>query len=221
MIKPKIAQVVFPSDLICSITCLRFVEYYESPEFKGKIFTLGDYLYWYAKTYDDIDYFEYFVAFNFPAAILTPFRNGLFNPLSKNEAWLVECLSKISDLDYVIASSENSNRVEHELLHALVYLFPDYEKMVLGIVKKFKPIEILQELRYLGYSRFVMADEVNSYIAEPGRCILGKPKSDLRKALREAFKRHFGFPIRRGMILNEFFKDLVVRVDFDMKGETQ
>lgn len=219
MIKPKIAHVVFPSDLICAITCLRFVEHYESPKFKGEIFTLGDYLYWYAETYGDIDYFEYFVAFNFPAAILTPFRDGLFDPLSENEERLVGCLSEISDSDYVIASTISSKRVEHELLHALVYLFPDYRKTILKIVRQFKPLEMFQELKDLGYPRSVMADEVNSYVAEPRRCVLGKPKDGLREALREAFKSYFGFPIKRGMIHNEFFKDLVIRVNFDMKGE--
>jgi len=49
--KSNIYLVIAPSQYILAATFMRFQEYHESPEFKGRIFTVEEYMDWYAKTY--------------------------------------------------------------------------------------------------------------------------------------------------------------------------
>ena len=76
-------------------TFLRFQEHYGSPRFRGRRFTLEEYMDWYAAEYGGFTYFDDWEGFNIPSWVLSPFRNGEFDPLLRKEKKLldVSCLS--------------------------------------------------------------------------------------------------------------------------------
>lgn len=75
----NILEVHFDDPHDCAATFLRFQEHYESPEFRGKIFTLEEYQRWYiahsprGQTTGAFTYEEDWTGFNIPSEILDPF----------------------------------------------------------------------------------------------------------------------------------------------------
>ena len=91
--KSKITQKIFllefenQKDITSSL--LRFQEHYESPEFKDKIFTLEEFKKWYSSIKGGFTYYTDWNGFNIPSHILTPFYEGKFNPLTKEEQMIL------------------------------------------------------------------------------------------------------------------------------------
>ena len=86
-----IYQISFSSRKELTRTFLRFEEYFESPKFRGKIFSLNEFKKWYTanspegKKTKRFTYYEDWHGFNIPSEILGPFYGGRFNPLSNEE----------------------------------------------------------------------------------------------------------------------------------------
>ena len=88
----NIYHVSFPTRKEAASTFLRFQEHYESPQFRGKIFSLDEFKEWYTansekgKAKGKFTYYDDWGGFNIPSYILEPFYKGLFNPLSEKES---------------------------------------------------------------------------------------------------------------------------------------
>jgi len=87
----RIHLLIFPTQRDVTLTLLRFQEHYESPKFRGKIFSLEEFKRWYVanspngiKT-GEFTYYTDWNGFNIPSYVLQPFRDGKFNPLSEQE----------------------------------------------------------------------------------------------------------------------------------------
>src|SRR3990167_8171616 len=84
-------------------TFLRFQEHYESPEFKGKIFTLEEFKKWYilnspnGKKTGRFTYYEDWAGFNIPSEVLEPFYEGKFNPLADYEQKFLDLFKEKRD----------------------------------------------------------------------------------------------------------------------------
>lgn len=114
---------------------LRFQEHYESPGFKGTVFTWADYVAWYKKVRGRFSYPWDWGGYNFPGAILTPFRQGAFDPLTRRERALLAALQAVGPQDYVIGTYEGDDEgLAHELAHAFWYLDPGYQEEVRAIL---------------------------------------------------------------------------------------
>lgn len=154
---------------LCNAFC-RFEEHYESPEFKGKIFTLGQYKEWYCDRYGAWSYNSDWSGFNLPSESLQPFFKGLFDPLSEAEQEIVDLFKTKEGKYYVIGTSDKSDPdvLEHEVCHAMFSCFDNYKKDVLTVLnKKTKSLEKLKKhLLDIGYADSVLLDEVNAYICE-------------------------------------------------------
>jgi len=74
-------------------TFLRIQEHYESSRFRKRVFSLEDYMDWYAAEYGAFTYFEDWSGFNVPSTALAPFYRGEFDPLLKKEARLLALFS--------------------------------------------------------------------------------------------------------------------------------
>lgn len=115
---------------------LRFQEHYESPGFKGTVFSWAQYVAWYRQQRGSFSYPSDWSGFNFPGHILTPFRKGDFDPLTPREQALLEALKEVRDQDYVIGTSASDpGSLNHELAHALWHLDPDYRRQVEAILE--------------------------------------------------------------------------------------
>jgi hypothetical protein len=176
--KPKILARMF----------MRFQEFYESPEFRGKIFTKKQFLDWYAKERKTV-YEEDWAGFNLPGWVIEVFRHGSFNPLSIEEKRLLSMCKNHSGSFYVIGTENGDMRVlEHELAHALFYLDPVYKKKVIGLLNKIPKASrdnMKKWLKSKGYHQSVFIDEMQAYVISDKPAFIDK---NLAKKIKDLFK---------------------------------
>lgn len=150
-----------------SISFMRFQEYYENPQFKNTIFTCGQLKQWYSLRYGSDSYVRDWSGFNFPSTVLTPFRNGLFDPLTKEETNLLNLFKYRHDSFYIIGANAD-DVLRHELAHALYFHNSNYRNKIITYFDKHKK-EIKSSIRYLldkGYHPEVIYDELQAYITD-------------------------------------------------------
>ncbi len=133
--KPRLEEVIkdafhltFPMPEEMNSTFIRFSAYSENEHFKGKIFSVEDLKKHYGGSYL-FDRFSRRSGRNIPSAVLKPFYDGKFNPLSKHEQNLLNVFShKKNDRFYITATSADGNPSikKHELAHALFYINSEY-----------------------------------------------------------------------------------------------
>ena len=150
-------------------TFLRFQEHYESPKFKDQIFTIGQLKRWYSETYGADTYTKDWVGFNFPSYVLKPFREGLFDPLTKEEQDLLDLFKYRNDNFYIIGANNNTT-IRHELAHALYQYSLNYQQEINQICnnKTYKKHikKIRQYILNKGYHIDVINDEIQAYVTD-------------------------------------------------------
>lgn len=169
----KIFLLEFDSSVEAAKTFLRFQEHYESPEFKGKIFSLKDYIKWY-KTQTDNGKFTYYYdwsGFNIPSWVLEPFKKNYFRDLSTREKALLKMFENETGGYYIIGVQKGkADDLKHEIMHGLYYINPDYKKTVDIILADQKSLpsnnltEIYDVIEKAGYHGDVLHDEVHAYL---------------------------------------------------------
>lgn len=182
---------------------MRFQEYYESPEFKGKTFSIEEFAHWYATKYGSFTYNKDWYGFNIPATVLAPFRKGDFNPLTEQEKKLLDFCRSANESSYIIGATPSAEyfkeTVRHEFVHGAFYTNSDYRKEVINCVSSFaiKPID--NGLMRMGYCKEVIIDETNAYVlVEPDTiqeyASMHNTKN-LRDNLDKIFEKYFGFSV--------------------------
>jgi len=193
---------LFESQKELASTFLRFQEYYESPEFKDKIFTLEQFKSWYIKNSPkgketgEFTYYEDWNGFNIPSKVLKAFYESKFNPLSNEEKQLLDLFKNEKNEFYIIAAHKNyENReglINHELAHYLFLKNEDYKKKILEILNKFDTKKLKKELDSLGgYNQEVIDDEVQAHCisSTPGKLKTNISK-ELIKQIQEVFNKY-------------------------------
>ena len=188
-IRNRVFQLEFDNQLELASTFLRFEEFYESPKFKGKIFTLKEFKEWYTKEKGAFTYYEDWPAFNIPSSVLKPFIEGKFDPLSKAEKELISLFKNTTGIFYIIGVVAGADSFcNHELAHALFFTQPDYKKQVLIVLIKYDTSAIKQELRGMsGYCEEVLDDELNAWILTLSDELKAKPQKELKSELEKLF----------------------------------
>jgi hypothetical protein len=155
---------------------LRFQEHYESPndQFRGQVFTLGQYRLWYEKQYGWFSYYTDWTGFNVHSYVLDPFREGLFDPLIPEEQNLISLFARApSDKFYIIGANSN-DVLHHELNHALYAYNKDYSDEVNKVFDA-NLEHIKYALAYLlekGYCKYLLYDELQAYILDNDKDIM-------------------------------------------------
>ena len=182
----KIVHLQFEDPRLMSMTMLRFQEFFESPKFRGRIFSLNEFKVWYKKKNrtNRFTYYSDWWGFNFPAKILTPFKKGLFGKLSKQEILFLEKMAFLDEESYIISTSKKHNDVQrHEQAHAFYFTDASYK------IKVDKILDLLPRTEYpkkqisllnSGYHESVLHDELHAYLLE--NC--GETWDDLTKSLK-------------------------------------
>lgn len=149
---------------------IRFQEYYESPKFKDKVFTLNEYESWY-KTYykkETFTYYEDWSGCNVPSSVFDKFREGIMNPLSDREINLLSMLPNDGKKYYVIGTFDGGKEdvLFHEMCHSLFYSNLLYREEVLKLIKSYdSELEsVKKHILEMGYHESVLLDEVQAYI---------------------------------------------------------
>lgn len=151
-------------------TFLRFQEFYESPEFQGKVFTLDEYKEWYTKEKGSFTYYTDWSGFNVPSKILKPFYDGEFDPLTQAEQQFLDLFRVETKYFYIIGYYKNypehkkAGLLKHEIAHALFTLDSEYRNKVIETIGKYDTEHMQNILRETGgYAESVLIDEVNAY----------------------------------------------------------
>lgn len=166
-ISKNIFLLTFENQYEITSTLLRFQEYYESPKFQNKIFTLNEYKKWYTKQKGKFSYYSDWNGFNFPSSILKPFYDKKFNPLSDKEKKILKIFESNKEKYYVIGVHKkypaSKYLLRHETAHALFYLDPIYKKATLKLIKSINHKKLKNKLRKTdGYSKDVLNDEIQA-----------------------------------------------------------
>jgi hypothetical protein len=150
-------------------TFIRFQEYYESPnkKFRNNIFTLGDIKNFYSIEYGADLYSELWIGFNFPSSVLSPFKQGLFDPLTPQEKELLVLLKYRHDKFYIIGAQNNST-LRHELSHAMYGYDSKYKSEIDNYIAKNKKgfDKVSNNILKKGYAKTVLNDELQAYITD-------------------------------------------------------
>jgi hypothetical protein len=160
------------------MTFLRFQEHYESPRFRGKIFSLDEFKKWYVKNSKKgkssgmFTYCSDWGGFNIPSYVLKPFYEGRFDPLSKKEKNMLDIFRNKTGKFYIIGTfgrtAESKKTLKHEVAHGLFYTNPDYKKGVLKILNTLGKSALKKVHAHLGsktgYHESVFTDETHAYI---------------------------------------------------------
>lgn len=197
----KIHLIIFDTQEDITSTFLRFQEHYESPEFKGKFFSLEEYKTWYIKNSPKgkktgkFTYYSDWNGFNIPSYILEPFYSGKFSPLSSQENEFLELFKDKQSPFYIIGIHKSIKKLgallEHEIAHGLFYTDNNYKSEVLKILSKFDIEPIKAWLRSnAGYHEQVLEDECHAYsIASVKELETVIPK-DLTRSLKEIYEKY-------------------------------
>jgi hypothetical protein len=195
--KSKIAKGIyllrFKTQYELTATFLRIQEYYESPRFHGRIFSLEQFMDWYAERYGNFTYYQDWTGFNVPSTALQPFYEGNFDPLSKKEKQLLRLFKDLRGRFYVIGiyGSSAKDFVTHELAHALFFLDDSYRKAVHKAMRGYNTTKLARKIAEAGYANHVIPDEIQAYIIAPSGKLGAVPAlKPLRQELRALFRQH-------------------------------
>lgn len=189
-VAPGIFLVRFKTQYQLASTFVRIQEHHESSRFKGRIFTLEEYMDWYAERHGAFTYFEDWSGFNVPSTALRPFSDGTFDPLLEKERRLLALFKKIREPFYVIGIASEQD-LHHELTHALYYMRPEYRQAVKTAMRKYNTKALARRLAAMGYHRSVLADEVHAYLVSSTDldAIKAGRLAPLRKELKAIYRR--------------------------------
>ena len=181
----------FHSQYALASTFLRIQEHYESSRFRGRVFSLEEYMDWYAARFGAFTYFEDWSGFNVPSTALDPFYAGRFDPLLRKERQLLRMFRDVKRPFYVIGLYKPDD-LTHELAHALFFTRSDYRRDARRAMREYDTRPLARHLASLGYHRAVLQDEVHAYLIAgsgvPG--VSAKALSPLRRSLRALFRAH-------------------------------
>lgn len=195
-INSKIVLLIFDTQLDITSTFLRFQEHYESPKFRNKIFSLKEYKDWYIEEKGSFSYYEDWNGFNIPSYVLSPFKEGKFDPLDNNEKYLLDVLEEYIEPFYVIGVHKGNldnirKTLEHEVAHGLFYTREDYRDEVLSLIREYDLDELKSFLRGLGgYCDEVIEDECHAYHINGSRKTKELLNLELQRKLVSLFNRY-------------------------------
>jgi hypothetical protein len=197
IIKRRVAKgiylVRFATQYELSSTFLRFQEHYESPRFHGRVFSLEEYMDWYATRYGNFTYYQDWAGFNVPSTAFRPFYAGKFDPLSEKEKRLLRLFESLKERFYVIGicDSEANGSLTHELAHALFFTDASYREAVRAAMRDYNTSGMAKRIAKAGYARHVIPDEMQAYLVAPSGTLgaASKPLDPLRRKLRALFRR--------------------------------
>ena len=192
----RIHCLYYPTNHLLASAFLRFQEHYESPRFRGQVFTWEEFMDWYAADRGEFTYLTDWCGFNVPDTAFNAFRRGDFDPLTVKERRLLDTVAGFEKPFYVVGVVNGAAKVlSHEFAHALFYLDGAYRNQVRSTLLRHPLLEASRHLlKTQGYDESVLDDELNAYLLT-GPCE-GWPRTGMvssRRSLRRLFVRTFGY----------------------------
>jgi len=181
-VKPNIFAVVIKDDYDRAMTFCRVQEYYESAnnKFRGKEFSIWDYMKWYSEEYMGFTYGVDWLGFNLPYDVALKCYEDLLIKETPYDDEMYDILMKIKDImdvnsnAYVIGAGDiEGETFTHEVCHGLWYTNPEYKKEAKIILNTIKPSHkkiFRKNLLLAGYPDKVIDDEIQAYLTISWDC---------------------------------------------------
>lgn len=212
---PGIFHLRFNNAYDAAMHFVRYQENYESPVWRDKVFTLLEYMEWYAKdqsqgwTNDSVeprDKFEMFSypsdwgGFNVPSYVFDRLPLGVIPDVNPYDRFMDSVITHIKSTGYekfyLIGTTEGpdvDDYLDHEVSHGLFYTNPTYRdsasELYNDIYDSYTTTTLRDWLILNGYCEEVIVDETAAYLATGLPTSLEKDK-ELKKAQRP-FKKLF------------------------------
>jgi hypothetical protein len=129
--------------------------------------------------------------------VLTPFIQGLFDPLTPAEKEFVDLFRYREGKYYIIGAQDDGDTLDHEECHALYYVNDEYRKQVDQILasEAFDVSHVEKQIKRMMYHPSVIMDEVHAYISTGDRGWFKEHSLEFpekaHKRLRAAKEKHF------------------------------
>ena len=174
-VKPNIFSVIIKDKYDRAMTFCRVQEYYESPntKFRGKDFSMWDYMKWYSTNHIGFSYAGDWSGFNIPFDVLEKcYRNMQkfetpYDEIMYKIYWQIQTM-KGNGKAYVIGADDIKGwTFEHEVCHGLWYTNTEYKKLsksVLDIIEPNDYVIFRKNLLDMGYTDKVIDDEIQAYL---------------------------------------------------------
>lgn len=178
-------------------TFMRFQECYENPEWRGKVFTRGQFMDWYGQKYGAYTYAHDWTGFNIPSSILEPFIRGLFDPLTPNEEQFLNLFKHRTDKFYIIGvQGDRTDTLDHEICHGLYHTSWGYKNDVNRLLAYNKKSlkKVYEFVGKMMYHPSVLDDEVHAYMSSGYEWLKDEgcnPSLRLHKELRAIKKKYY------------------------------
>lgn len=160
----------FPNQFMMNATFLRPQEYFESPKFRRKVFTIEEFTSWYSRSrpHGQFSYYSDWSGFNLPDEALKPFIRGVFDPISPLESILTDTFRNMRGPLYLIGTLKGDARgtLRHEIAHALYHTNPNYKSEVDETLSSVNLTPIYRMLKGMGYHRLRWRDEAHAYLGD-------------------------------------------------------
>lgn len=204
----NVYHIHFNRQLDLTSTFVRLSEYYESPRFRGKVFTINEFKKWYIETSGKkkFTYYKDVSGFNIPSVVFRAFASGKFDPLSKKEKFILNLFKDKKNKFCVIGtySEKGDNLIDtlhHEIAHGLFYTNRKYRLEVQSLLKRYDLSVVNEFLKKQGYSKAVWLDEAHAFIM----CDLNVLRTSDLKVTRKYMQLH--------KKLNDIFKKYYAEVE--------
>lgn len=154
---------------------LRYQEYYESPTYYKKFFTIIDFMEWYTNSFNNGLYFSYtydWAGFNIPSNVIddfliepSPIKD--FNKYDEEMIKIFKTLKTLNDKFYIIGTNFNNVCLMHELSHAFFYISCEYRNNMLKLIKHIdtEDYKSFYNLLQKDYHESVIEDEMIAYLS--------------------------------------------------------
>ena len=182
-VRPNVFAVIVKDHYHRAMLFCRVQEYYESPnpEFRGKNFSIWDYIEWYSRRNNDVFTYTYdWGGFNIPLKTAwdcyeklketeTPYDKVMDEIIRTIEMTMFNKKNTRNWNAYIIgADSTESDTFEHEICHGLYATNKDYRELVdeVTIAIPLKDYQTFRKnLLKMGYNGIVIDDEIQAYLS--------------------------------------------------------
>lgn len=173
-LRDRLYELRFDDSHEMCMTFLRYQEFYESPRYVGRKFTLAEFISWYVKCQSKDGTFSYpqdWGGFNIPVRIIQEVNDlGIDDQNHYDEfMWAISRMISTQCDDAYLIGVEKSGKLDvHEMTHAMFHIDTDYRNKVLATLNLFQYVDLVGPLRNVlinnGYADVTSLDEVNAYL---------------------------------------------------------
>ena len=177
-VRPNVFAVIVKDHYHRAMLFCRVQEYYESPnpEFRGKNFSIWDYIEWYSREHGDVFTYTFdWGGFNIPLNVAEScysklLKKGEFTPYDLEMNYIVKTIRGMvgNGKAYIIgAPTTEDETFEHEVCHGLYATNKEYKALVDEITETIEWQDYLKfegNLLDMGYTASVIPDEIQAYL---------------------------------------------------------